>query len=139
MPANNSTRGHFILVKHAMPEITPQVPASLWNLSDSGRQAASLLADKAVAHLPQIVFSSLEPKAMETGLIISRKLGLPFEARRGLHEHVRPKSGFFSDQKTFEKQVSLLFNRPQELVFGDETAQQVGESRLSMVVELYSK
>lgn len=35
----------LILVRHAMPELRPDVPAERWQLGDEGRAAARALAD----------------------------------------------------------------------------------------------
>ncbi|GGN87451.1 hypothetical protein GCM10010112_70100 [Actinoplanes lobatus] len=54
----------ILLVRHAMPEIDPGVPAELWRLSAAGRAAARELA---LLIQPGARFvSSPEPKAMET-------------------------------------------------------------------------
>jgi hypothetical protein len=36
---------HIILVKHALPEIIPTLPANQWHLSEFGRTQCALLAD----------------------------------------------------------------------------------------------
>jgi len=53
-----------VLVRHAMPETEPDVPAERWRLGDDGRAAARELADA----LPRASFAltSDEPKAQQT-------------------------------------------------------------------------
>jgi broad specificity phosphatase PhoE len=53
-----------VLVRHAMPETQPDVPAERWRLGDDGRAAARELADA----LPRAPFAltSDEPKAQQT-------------------------------------------------------------------------
>jgi broad specificity phosphatase PhoE len=53
-----------ILVKHAMPEIRPDVPAERWELGDEGRAAARALAG-ALPPAP-LTLASDEPKAQQT-------------------------------------------------------------------------
>jgi broad specificity phosphatase PhoE len=49
-------------------------------------------------------------------------LGLPCETAENLHEHQR--TGEFFSREEFEQKVRDFFERPKELVFGLETAEQ---------------
>jgi broad specificity phosphatase PhoE len=54
----------LILVRHAMPDATPETPPNRWTLSDEGRRAAALLRDLLPSGAKLV--SSTEPKAWET-------------------------------------------------------------------------
>jgi broad specificity phosphatase PhoE len=54
----------FIVIRHAMPELDPQVPPDQWHLGPAGRAAARQLAAILPTH-PYLVASE-EPKAIET-------------------------------------------------------------------------
>jgi broad specificity phosphatase PhoE len=69
------------------------------------------------------LFTSHEPKAVETAHVIAQELGLDAEVVPGLHEHERPLAQLLSRDE-FERRVRDLFARPGELVFGAETADQ---------------
>lgn len=113
---------NLILIRHSMPEIVPGVPASQWSLSDEGRRRCDELAERLAAYEPHVIVTSLEPKAIETGQIVARALGLPTETAPSLHEHERPKVELFGTRQQFEAQVVRLFEHPEELIFGNETA-----------------
>jgi broad specificity phosphatase PhoE len=114
---------NLILVKHSLPEIDPTVPAKEWGLSTHGQVRCKVLAEKIAAHSPDVVISSVEPKAVETAQIAARQLGLPFHTFAGLHEHDR--TGVeFSDKRVFEARVDDFFKHPGQLVMGNETAEQ---------------
>jgi broad specificity phosphatase PhoE len=49
-------------------------------------------------------------------------LGLPWETAENLHEHER--TGEFVSQEKFQRQIRAFFERPTELVFGLETAEE---------------
>ena len=112
----------LILVKHSLPDIKPDIPAKRWRLSEEGRVRCNLLADRLALHAPDIIVSSVEPKARETGQIVAKRLQLPFEVTKDLHEHDRTNVPFFEDKKAFQASVETFFAKPQELVFGAETA-----------------
>ncbi len=112
---------HLILVKHSLPEILEAVPAREWHLSEDGRMRARALAGKLIRYQPEIIISSVEPKAQETANIIAENLGLEFSVVAGLHEHDRSGSPYFSKAE-FQNLVQELFMQPNEFAFGNETA-----------------
>src|SRR5436190_12024140 len=79
----------MILIKHAAPEVVPDVPSERWRLSEAGRQRCAPLAEAIRPHAPGLIVSSLEPKAAETGELVAARLGVAFETAEGLHEHDR--------------------------------------------------
>ncbi|MBZ0321053.1 MAG: phosphoglycerate mutase family protein [Anaerolineae bacterium] len=123
----------LILIRHANPAIDEQKPAHEWPLSDVGRERSGLMADHLRVFEPDRVVASEEMKAAETGQIVAEILGIPFETMPGLHEHVRPKANWMGREQ-FEAQVAALFNRPNELVMGAETADEAHE-RFSTAVQ----
>ena len=113
----------LILVKHSLPEIVENTPASGWKLSVEGRGRCKRLAERLAKYKPDQIISSLEPKAKETADILAGELGLPASTLEGLHEHDRNHVGYLSNDK-FQESIQEFFSRPEELVFGSETAGQ---------------
>lgn len=120
---------YLILVKHSLPEIIPSLPAHRWRLSDVGRMRCQPLAEKIAAYTPDFFVSSAEPKAVETAQAVTQHLHRTFAVVEGLHEHERHHTAW-ELQEQFETRVAEFFWRPQELVFGNETAAQA-EARFS--------
>jgi broad specificity phosphatase PhoE len=114
----------LVLVRHSLPEFVVGLPASEWQLSDEGRRRCQRLAYRLAAYDLAAVITSTEPKAVETGKIVADSLGLPLETAPGLHEHERGVVTSTGDQGAFQAQVRRLFERPDELIFGAETADQ---------------
>lgn len=117
----------LILVKHARPVLVSGKPPNSWLLSAEGRKSCAALAERLREHQPDIIITSSEPKANETGLLVSEALGIPFETAPGLHEHERSATPIIGDTAEWEALVEDFFARPDELVFGDETATQARE------------
>jgi broad specificity phosphatase PhoE len=111
----------LILIKHAPPEVVPDVPPEQWKLSERGRALCTPLADAVRPHTPAVVVSSTEPKASETGELLGSALGLPFETAPGLHEHDRSNVPHMPSRE-FISAMELFFRRPGERVLGRETA-----------------
>jgi broad specificity phosphatase PhoE len=80
---------NLILVRHSAPEIIPGLPAHQWHLSETGRARCKLLADEMRHYSPEVLVSSVEPKAQETAQLVAAQLGLTFQTVEGLHEHKR--------------------------------------------------
>ncbi len=114
----------LFLIKHAMPEIQPEVPAYQWHLSESGRQSSLLVLDQLADQELKKIFSSSEPKAIETAEMIGTGLSLPVEIQHCLHEHDRSGTPYFKSKADFEENIKGFFNNPASLVMGKETALQ---------------
>lgn len=130
----------LILVKHALPQIDPTVPANQWRLSEEGQHCSQALAQRLAQYRLDLIFSSVEPKAIETAHIVATALEKSIEAVEGLHEHDRNSVGFL-EKKKFEASVAQFFNQPGLLTFGNETANQAHHrfSRAVMgIIEKYA-
>lgn len=119
---HNSGIGQLILVKHAMPVVTDGVAPALWPLSDAGRQAAARLAPRWAGAGVERVLTSREPKAAQTGRIVAAALGVPCSEWPDLHEHDRSDETSLDSERNFEERARVLFERPDELTWGRETA-----------------
>ena len=122
-----------MLIRHARPLVDPAAPARGWPLSDEGREAARTLVERVRPLGVTRVVSSVEPKAWETGAIVAQRLGVPCSAAAGLHEHDREGAPFLTDAQ-LEEAIRTLFERPDERVFGRETANQARD-RFAAAIE----
>ena len=114
---------YLILVKHSVPQIMQEMPARDWNLSELGRARAEQLAQLLTQYEPEVIISSQEPKAKETAEIITRIHKLSHHVVEDLHEHDRSNVPFLAQDK-FQASIHEFFQKPDELVFGRETADQ---------------
>ncbi len=114
---------NLILIRHSQPEIESNVPSALWHLSKIGRDKCAILAEKLAPYGIRNIVSSQEPKAIDTAQIIASILGATFCVGDGLIEHDRSDETFI-DREQFEEQVARFFDKPIELVFGNESADQ---------------
>lgn len=71
------------------------------------------------------MISSEEPKAVETAEIAAEHLGIGCCVYPGLHEHDRTGMPFLGDEE-FWRAARVFFERPDEFVWGNETARQAG-------------
>jgi broad specificity phosphatase PhoE len=110
------------LIRHAAPQSDTTIPASDWRLSHAGRESCRALAERLRPLALDLIVSSVEPKAVETARLTAGYLGIPSEIAFSLHEHDRSNMGFIPDGERFQQMVADLFARPDERVFGRESA-----------------
>ena len=115
----------LILIRHSQSQPEPDRPASQWPLTKEGRRRCIALADRLAAYTPDVIVTSRERKASATGALVAARLALPVAVTDGLHEHQREHVGWLSNL-AFEQAVGAFFTRPDDLVFGEETAGQAG-------------
>lgn len=123
----------LILVKHARPEIVPGKAASSWLLSEDGKKSCRPLAEQLRGYGPELVVTSTEPKANETGLRTASILGVPFESAPDLHETRRETVSYDEVVDEWHSHVAQFFESPDDLVLGEETATQAS-TRFSAAV-----
>jgi len=101
---------HLILIKHSVPVVAIDLPPAQWVLATPGRIRCAALAQQLAGYDIAAIAASDEPKARETAEL------------HELHEHERSAADFYPAPGDFERAVRALFARPDELVFGQETA-----------------
>ncbi len=127
---------NLLLIKHAMPVIQPHLPASIWTLSDNGRQRARLLGvDLKEYHLEKI-YSSDELKAQATAEEIASVLKIPSKIVAGLHEHERGADDWMNSKHIFIASIKYMLEHPDVLSFGRETADETLQRFESAVAKL---
>jgi broad specificity phosphatase PhoE len=117
-------KNYLVLVKHSLPEVVESLPAREWKLSEEGRSRAERLAEELILFQPEVIVSSNEPKAKETAEILAKNHQLELHVVEDLHEHDRSNIPYLS-QAEFQASIQDFFQRPDKLVFGRETANQV--------------
>lgn len=111
----------LILIRHSIPEVRPDAPPSTWHLAPEGVARAKTFAARIDLSRASRIFSSAEPKALETARVLGEAWQLPVEQVTGLHEHERPETRIVPPAQ-FEANIRALFARPSEIVFGSESA-----------------
>lgn len=117
-----------ILIRHALPALRSGVPARDWLLGEGAEATCRALAadidrqlegtDRRVTRL----WSSSEPKAIGTAEVLAAWWELPDPTvHPGLDEHRRGPQPLVDDF-AWRETVGRLFEQPDELVLGEETA-----------------
>jgi broad specificity phosphatase PhoE len=111
----------LILIRHSLSAVRPDLPPAKWHLSPEGATRARAFAARVDLRAASRIFTSSEPKAVETARVLAEAWGLPVVEVPDLHEHERPGNPIVSRER-FEAMIGALFARPSEIVFGSESA-----------------
>ena len=119
-------------VTHPQVRIDAAIPVPEWGLSDIGRARAVAMLDQPWVGSIRRIVSSDERKAIETGEILARHLGLAVEVRERMHENDRSATGFLPPPE-FEAVADQFFAKPYESVRGWERASDAQQRIVSEV------
>ena len=112
-----------VLIRHSVPEVNSDCPASEWTLSEEGVRRCETLARELSRFLPAVMFSSPETKAIETAQHIGLYLGIDFSVREDLREHRRPAT--FLPRTEFHDNIRRFFQSPDSVEYGSESCHDV--------------
>ncbi len=87
----------LILVRHAQTTIDKNIVSTEWRLSEQGQAAALTLAQTGIFAVAAAIYSSLQPKAIETAAIIGATIGVDPKQEQGLAELSSVTTGFIPD------------------------------------------
>ncbi len=87
----------LILVRHALPVVSDNVPSTEWTLPESSMEDCVLLAHCLPRALAPIVYSSSQPKAERTAAVIALRCGLRVETNEASREVDKPEEWFPND------------------------------------------
>ena len=135
MVTKNSER-FILLIRHSSVLFDKRKPTNKWYLSAEGRQRCQQFAPLVTPFKPDLFITSKENKAIETGMLLAKELGVPVQCGRNLHEQERQGAPFYPDPQNFRDKIARLFATPNQLVFGQETAAQADERFNAAVSEM---
>lgn len=111
---------HVYLVRHASPTIQPNVPAEEWTLSERGIEESHALARISVGWNLAAVYSSTEPKAQATALVIGDAASQPVRVVEGFQELRFDR--WIPNADAFAEMIRGIFRQANVSVHGAESA-----------------
>ena len=115
----------LVLVRHSNSDHNPVQAAADWRLSAEGLRRCQHLALHLAPYQAKRLYSSPMPKALQTAERVALELGdLPVSQCPLLAEHSRQSNAPYGSLADFNARIKRLFAAPNELAYGDETANQ---------------
>ena len=115
----------LVLVKHSNSDHNPWQPAADWPLTAEGLRRCRPLAQHLKPYRAKRLYSSPMLKALQTAQRVALELDdLPLSECPLLAEHSRQSNAPYGSLAEFHARMKRLFAAPNELAFGDETAEE---------------
>lgn len=112
------------LIRHAPTLVDPAKSSADWVLKPDVAPAIESICNRLNASKIRRVVSSPQTKALQTAQYVAEYFKVPIEVYHGLEEHHRTECDFIEDECEFRDRIAEFFAKPEELVFGQETAAQ---------------
>lgn len=109
----------FVLIRHSKTKFDPSISIPLWYLTDEGKERAQELFSNNDFPKVDLVYSSLQTKAVETALILAKSQTVPLKTDAELTEV----SSFTREVFTngYEEMVDSYYGGKVERLLGGET------------------
>lgn len=127
---------HLYLIRHASPNIQPNVPSEQWTLSERGIEEARALAQIAAGWGLEAVYSSVEPKAQATALIIGDAVRHGVRVVDGFQELRFDR--WIANADEFGEMIRDILEQPTVSVHGAERAS-AAAARFAAAVDLIAQ
>lgn len=118
--------GKIYFLKHAYPTLVAKTPPEKWELGIEGEVSAKIAAEHFLDQKVEYIFTSDEPKAKDTALIVASNLKMQINVVPGLGEiNIAPREILSNDEH--RNQNLSAFKSPKERVLGAESAEEALE------------
>jgi broad specificity phosphatase PhoE len=108
-------------IRHSKTAIKPDVPITLWGLSDAGIDKARELATKTTIKEVDVFYSSLQTKAIETMLYLAKPNVIPMRTHKDLTEITSFTNRFDADEDHYLRQIKQYYGGEIDRIANGET------------------
>jgi len=109
------------LIRHSISLVSSRAPITLWGLTDEGiKQAQALVDDPDISSL-DVLYSSLQTKALETALILAKPNAIPIRTHPGIRE-ITSFTNKYYDRDEYERLENDFYAEEIERIADGETA-----------------
>lgn len=113
----------LVLIKHSKTSIEADKPIPLWFLSSEGIKLAEKLSATDVIRSLDVIYSSLQTKALETAVILAKPNYIPLEVNSGLGE-ITSFTRKYLEEPLYSKAVKDFYNGKTKRIAGGETGEE---------------
>ena len=121
----------LLLIRHSRTKFEPETPNEQWVLSEVGVDKAEEFARRPELAEIEIIYTSMQLKALATGLKIAEQLRIPMRADHGLTELTSITNGFIPN---YNEAVAELYAGEVERINDGETLTE-GLARFDEAIE----
>ncbi len=123
---------NLIFIRHSKSLVNPHIPITTWGLSQEGVVLAKKLQDLTQIKTLDVIYVSLQPKALETALLATKNLGIPIKTDDNLTESTSFTAKFVSVEQ-LDKNTKDYYSSKDKSINGGETSH-VAVNRFNNVI-----
>lgn len=109
------------LIRHSKTLVEPQKAIVLWGLSEEGIESAKALSNEQVIKDIQVLYASLQTKAIETAVLLSKPNAIPIRTNNDFTEITSFTNKFNSKEEEYEKGVHDFYHDTLDRIAEGET------------------
>lgn len=111
----------FVFIRHSKTDRDPQIPIRCWGLAEAGIQLAKELSRKEVIKGIDVIYASLQTKALETAVLLAKPNAIPIKTDDRLTEVTSFTGHFEKDFDIYTKNVHDYYHDNIERIDNGET------------------
>src|SRR5258708_15956469 len=115
---------NLVLIRHSKTKRDPNVPITRWGLAEEGIEAAKKLSSNRNIQQLDLLYASLQTKALETAVILAKPNALPIKTNDGLTEITSYTNKFIPDITIYEQTLKDYYAGKTQRINGGETLQE---------------
>ncbi len=128
----------IVLIRHSKSLVNPDISITSWGLSAEGMILAKKLNSLPQIKTIQVVYSSLQPKALETAVLATKNLDIPIKTDDGLTESTSFTNKFVS-LKELEENTRKYYAEKTCSINGGETFKEAQERFAKALEDIVKK
>lgn len=128
----------MVFIRHSKSLVNPNIPITSWGLSEEGRILAKKLNSLSQIKTIEVIYSSLQPKALETAALATENLGIQIKTDNNLTESTSFTNKFVS-LKELEENTRKYYAEKILSIHGGETFVQAQERFAKALEEIVKK
>ncbi len=110
---------NLVLVRHSKSLVNPGIPIPTWGLSEEGVILAKELKKIAVINSLEVVYASLQPKALETAIYMTKNSGISIKTDNRLTESTSFTNKFVSLEQLAQNTKDYYSNKDLSINSGE--------------------
>ncbi|MBI4100295.1 histidine phosphatase family protein [Candidatus Microgenomates bacterium] len=114
---------NIVFIRHSKSLINPDIPITTWGLSEEGVSLAKKLNNLKKIKELDVIYASLQPKALETAILATKNSGIPIKIDNRLTETTSFTNKFVNLEQ-LEKNTKEYFSNENSRINNGETGKE---------------
>lgn len=113
----------LVFIRHSQSLVNPSIPIPSWGLSDEGVTLATTLRENPIIKAVQVMYSSLQTKALETAVLLTKNTGVPIKTDNRFTEFTSLTNHFMKPEEHTESIRAFCAGTVERIHDGETSAE----------------